>query len=76
MADFVDQEEDWLWGGGGKDCLQHPQPKQRLPLPQESWKRGGRKKGEGGQERGECPLPHVIPLAADYIPARDLLGSE
>ena len=73
MADFVDQEEDWLWGGGGKDCLQHPQQKQCLPLPQESWQRGGRKEGEGGQERGEYPPPPPPCNPSDYIPARDLI---
>lgn len=54
----LDQEEDRIWGGGRENCLQYPQPKQCLPLPQENRQRGGWEEGEGGQERGEfeeCP---------------------
>lgn len=37
----LDQEEDRIWGGGRENCLQYPQPKQCLPLPQENRQRGG-----------------------------------
>lgn len=65
----LDQEEDRIWGGGRENCLQYPQQKQCLPLPQESRQRGGWEEGEGGQERGE--FVRVSPPESSMIDQTD-----